>query len=281
MVTGACGGMGREIATSLARRGANVVMVCRDLDRGLAARDAIVDTTGNSLVELLLADLSDQAAIHRIAAKFLERHDRLHVLINNAGAHVMTRQLSVDGVEMNLAVNHMSAFVLTDLLLPTIKSSAPARIVNVASRAMTKGIDLDNLNWDHDFAPWPAYGQAKLAMVLCSHRLARELAITGVDINAVHPGLTATDIVDDIASPRLRPILPIIKMCLLSPERGAQAALRLACDASLTGTTGVHFKRRHRRNSVAASYDIDLQNRTWQASAELATAKASQTTENP
>ena len=272
MVTGASGGMGRKLAASLARRGARVVMVCRDPERGRVARNAIGEATGNSAVELFLADLSDQAAIHRMAGEFLDSHDRLHVLINNAGAHVMRRQLSTDGVEMNLAVNHLSAFVLTDLLLPTLRLSAPARIVNVASRAMTKSIDLDNLNWDHDFAPWTAYGQAKLAMVLCSYRLARQLAATGVEVNAVHPGLTATDIVDDIASPRLRPILPVIKAFLLSPERGAQAALRLATSAELTGVSGAYFKRGRRRRSAAVSYDLDLQDRTWQASIDLVVA---------
>jgi NAD(P)-dependent dehydrogenase (short-subunit alcohol dehydrogenase family) len=269
MVTGASGGMGKELAAGLARRGASVVMVCRDGDKGRAARDAIVRATGNSAVELLLADLSDQAAIHGIVAEFLSRHDHLHVLINNAGAHVMNRQLNVDGVEMNLAVNHLSAFVLTNLLVPTLTSSAPARIVNVASRSMTRSIDLDNLNWEHDFAPWPAYGQAKLAMVLCSYRLARQLAGTGVVVNAVHPGLTATDIVDDIASPRLRPILPIVKAFLLSPERGAQAALRFALSADWTGVTGAYFERGRRRRSADVSYDLDFQERTWQASNDL------------
>ena len=273
MVTGASGGMGRELAASMARRGANVVMVCRDPEGGRLARKAIVEATGNSAVELFLADLSDQAAIHRMVGEFHNSHDRLHVLINNAGAHVMRRQLSPDGIEMNLAVNHLSAFVLTSLLMPMLSLSAPARIVNVASRAMTKSIDLDNLNWDHDFAPWPAYGQAKLAMVLCSYRLARELAGIGVVVNAVHPGLTATDIVDDIASPRLRPILPVVKAFLLSPERGARAAFRLAASAELTGTTGAYFKRSRRRRSVPASYDLDLQDRTWQASLDLVVAR--------
>jgi deazaflavin-dependent oxidoreductase (nitroreductase family) len=272
MVTGASGGMGRELAASLARRGARVVMVCRDPDRGRAARDAIIEVTGSSAVELLLADLSDQTAIRRMVAEFLDRHDHLHVLINNAGAHVMRRELSIDGIEMNLAVNHLSAFVLTNLLLPTLKSSAPARIVDVASRAMTKSIDLDNLNWEHDFAPWPAYGQAKLAMVLCSYRLARQLAGTGVVVNAVHPGLTATDIVDDIASPRLRAILPVVKAFLLSPERGARAALRLATSAELTGVTGAYFKRGRRRRSVGVSYFLDLQDKTWQASTDFVVA---------
>jgi NAD(P)-dependent dehydrogenase (short-subunit alcohol dehydrogenase family) len=247
-------------------------MVCRDAERGRAALDEIVDATGNSTVELLLADLSDQAAIHRMVSEFLDTHDRLHVLINNAGAHVMQRQLSVDGFEMNLAVNHLSAFALTNLLLDTLLSSAPARVVNVASRSMTKSIDLANFNWDHDFAPWPAYGQAKLAMVLCSYRLARELGGTGVVVNALHPGLTATKIVDDIASPRLRPVLPIIKAGLLSPERGAQAALRLATAAELVGVTGAYFMRGRRRRSVPASYDLDLQDRMWQLSIRLTVA---------
>jgi NAD(P)-dependent dehydrogenase (short-subunit alcohol dehydrogenase family) len=109
-------------------------------------------------------------------------------------------------------------------------------------------------------------------MVLCSYRLARELAATDVVVNAVHPGLTATEIVDDIASPRLRPILPIVKAGLLSPEHGARAALRLATSADVTGVTGAYFMRRRRRRSVAVSYDLDVQNRTWQASTELVAA---------
>ena len=270
MVTGASGrGMGRAIATALARRGANVVMVCRDAERGRAALDEIIETTGNNKVELLLGDLSDQAAIRRVASEFLDNHDRLHVLINNVGAHVTRRQLSVDGYEMNLAVNHLSGFALTNFLLDTLLSSAPARIVNVASRSMTESIDLANFNWDYDFAPWPAYGQAKLAVVLCTYHLARQLAGTGVVVNAVHPGLTATKIVDDIASPRLRPVLRIIKAGLLSPERGARAALRLATAPELTGVTGAYFMRGRRRRSVPASYDRELQDRTWQLSIGL------------
>ena len=220
---------------------------------------------------MLIADLSEQAAIHRVAGEFLERHEKLHVLINNSGAHVLTRQLSVDRVEMNLAVNHLSALVLTNLLLPTMKSSV-TRIVNVASRAMTKSIDLDNLNWDHDFAPWPAYGQAKLAMVLCSYRLARQLAPTGVIVNAVHPGLTATAIVDNIASQRFRSILPVIKMFFALAGTRIPGGAPVGERPRLDRTTGTYFKRGRRSHSVAASYDIDLQDRTWQASTRLSIA---------
>jgi len=269
LVTGANAGMGKVIATELARQGATVVMVARDRRRGEEARREIASATGNASLDLLVADLSSQQAVRRLAEEFQQRYSHLHVLVNNAGAHIQQRQVSVDGIEMNLAINHLSAFLLTNLLLETMRASAPARIVNVASNAMTRSINLDDLQSEQTFVPFDVYGQAKLAMVLCTYALARRLAGTGITVNALHPGLTATNIVDNVAPPIARPFVGIIKRFLQTPEQGAQTALYLATSPEVEGITGQYFVRRKQGQSVPISYDEALQERVWNMSADL------------
>ena len=269
LVTGANGGMGKAIATELARQGATVVMVSRDRRKGEEARAEIAALTGSTSLDLLVADLSSQQAIRQLAKEFQQRYSHLHVLVNNAGAHIQQRQVSVDGIDMNLAINHLSAFLLTNLLLNTMRASAPARIVNVASNAMTRSINLDDLQSEQTFEPWEAYGQAKLAVVLCTYALARRLTGTGITVNALHPGLVATDIANDAAPPIARPFVGIIKRFLLTPEQGAQTALDLATSPELEGVTGQYFVRRKQGRSVPISYDEALQERVWTMSADL------------
>jgi NAD(P)-dependent dehydrogenase (short-subunit alcohol dehydrogenase family) len=269
LVTGANAGLGKALATALARQGATVVMLCRDAGKGEEARREIARETGNPGIELLIADLADQEAVREAARQFREHHPQLHLLVNNAGAHIQQRRLSPDGIELNLAVNHLSSFLLTQLLLDPLRASAPARIVNVASASMTRTIDLDDLQGERAFAPFAAYGQAKLAMVLCTYALARRLKGTGVTVNALHPGLTGTHIVDDVAPPLARPFLGIIKRFLLTPEQGARTALYLATSPAVAAVSGKYFVRERERPSVPISYDEALQERVWAISAEL------------
>ena len=269
LVTGANAGMGKVIATELARQGATVVMVSRDRRRGEEAMREIASTTDNASLDLLVADLSSQQAIRRLADEFQQRYSHLHVLVNNAGSHVQQRQVSVDGIEMNLAINHLSAFLLTNLLLHTLRASAPVRIVNVASNAMTRTINLDDLQSEKTFVPFDVYGQAKLAMVMCSYAFARQLTGTAITVNALHPGITATNIVDNVAPPIARPFVSIIKRFLQSPEQGARTALYLATSPEVEGITGKYFVRGKAERSVPISYDEALQERVWNISAEL------------
>ena len=282
MVTGANGGMGKVIARELARQKATVVMVSRDPGRGEEARHEIAQATGNPSVDLLIADLSSQQAVRDLARRFRERYSRLHVLVNNAGAHVMQRRLSDDGIEMNLAVNHLSAFLLTNLLLDTLQASVPARIVNVASQAMADArpvtlvgrpqpatIDFDDLQSEREFVPFEVYGRAKLAMLLCTYALARRLAGTGVTVNALHPGIMATNIVDDIAPSLARPFLGLLKRLLPTPEQGAQTPLYLATSPAVEGVSGRYFVRKKEAPSVPISYDEALQERMWAISEQL------------
>ncbi len=276
LVTGANAGIGKVIATELARQGATVVMVSRDRRRGEEAMREIASATGSASLDLLVADLSSQQDVRRLADEFQQRYSRLHVLVNNAGSHVQQRQMSVDGIEMNLALNHLSAFLLTNLLLDTLRASASARIVNVASNAMTRTLNLDDLQSEKTFVPFDVYGQAKLAMVKCGYLLARRLAGTGITVNALHPGITATNIVDNIAPPIVRPFMGIVKLFLQSPEQGAQTALYLATSSEVEGITGQYFMRGKPGRSVPISYDEALQERIWNISAELVGLEHSQ-----
>src|SRR5438128_1150473 len=145
LVTGANSGIGKATAMGLARMGATVVMVCRDRTKGEQAQREIKRDSGNEAVDLLLADLSSQQAIHQLAKEFQQRYAELHVLVNNAGGIFAQRLVSIDGIEMTLAVNHLASFLLTNLLLDTLKASAPARIINVSSQAQAYSINMDDL----------------------------------------------------------------------------------------------------------------------------------------
>ncbi len=269
LVTGANAGMGKVIATELARQGATVAMVSRNRRNGEEAKSEIATLIGNSSLDLLVADLSSQQAVRQLAEEFQQRYSHLDILVNNAGAHIQQREVSVDGIEMNLAINHLSSFLLTNLLLDTMRASAPARIVNVASNAMTRSINLDDLQSKQTFVPFDVYGQAKLAMVMCGYVLARRLIGTGITVNALHPGITATNIIADVAPPIAQRFVGIIKRFLQTPEQGARTALYLATSPEVEGVTGKYFIKSKQKLSMPISYDEALQERVWNMSADL------------
>lgn len=269
MVTGANAGIGKATALGLAKMGATVVMVCRDRTRGEEAQRAIKLHSGNEAVDLLLADLSSQQAIRQLAQEFQQHYSQLHVLMNNVGSIFPERSISVDGIEMTFAVNHLASFLLTNLLLVTLKASAPARIVNVASNSQARSINLDNLQSEKKFRPMQAYGQAKLATVLFTYALARQLAGTGITVNCLHPGAVATNNIDRGIPPAARPLTGIIKRFLITPEQGAQTSLYLATSPEVEGITGKYFVQCKEKPSVPISYDTSLQEQVWDVSAEL------------
>ncbi|NWG76643.1 MAG: SDR family NAD(P)-dependent oxidoreductase, partial [Rubrivivax sp.] len=190
MVTGATSGIGKVTARARAEQGATVIVVGRNPAKTDATVRQIRQQTGNSQVELLLADLSSMQQVRDLAAEFKRHHDRLHVLVNNAGAIFMMRHTSVDGLEMTFALNHLSPFLLTNLLFDTIRASAPARIVNVSSAVhVGMRLHLDHLQrrWFHN--GYTVYARSKLMNLLFTYELARRLDGTGVTVNALHPGL--------------------------------------------------------------------------------------------
>jgi retinol dehydrogenase-14 len=194
LVTGATSGIGKATAAGLARLGADLVLVARDRARAEATVAEIKAATGNPRIELLVADLASQASIRQAVQEYRRGHDRLHVLVNNAGGFWATRHSTVDGLEWTFAVNHLAYFLLTNLLLELLVASAPARIVNVTSSAQAIGdIHLDDLQFQRRYRGQAAYNQSKLANVLFTYELARRLEGTGVTVNCGAPGVTRTN----------------------------------------------------------------------------------------
>lgn len=195
IVTGANSGVGFETAKRLAMGGAHVVMVCRSEARGLPAKQEI-ERVAKGPVDLVCADLSVMAEVKKLADTLLAKYPQIHVLINNAGLHSTTRSVTADGYETTFAVNHLSTFLLTLLLLDRMKASAPARIINVSSQGHRfGGLDLNDLNWDKRFyRGLKAYGASKTANLFFTWELADKLRGTGVTVNAVHPGEVKTQI---------------------------------------------------------------------------------------
>jgi NAD(P)-dependent dehydrogenase (short-subunit alcohol dehydrogenase family) len=195
LITGANSGIGLETTRVLAGMGARIVMACRDRAKADPLRDQLAGETGNDQLEVMDLDLASLADIRRFAAEFGERHGRLDVLLNNAGCFSMTRQETVDGFELTFGTNHLGPFLLTTLLLPMLRDTPAARIVNVASAAHTAAkLDWDDLQMTRRYKGFPAYANSKLANVLFTFELARRLADDDVTVNALHPGHVATNI---------------------------------------------------------------------------------------
>ena len=269
IVTGASDGIGRETARGLARLKGRVLLVCRDEARGYKAKEDIRRTTQNDSVELFVADLGSQRAIRRVADDIRARHDRIHVLVNNAGLITRERSVTEDGIETQLAVNHLAPFLLTNLLIDPLRSSAPARVVNVASLVEGAGrVDFSNLHGENRYDPIVAYCQSKLANVLFTYELARRLRGTGVAVNCLHPGAIATKLLADYAG-RPRRVAFINRLRYPGPVEGARTSIYLASSPEIEGVTGTFFVDGRPATSSAASRDVDVQARLWEVSAQL------------
>jgi NAD(P)-dependent dehydrogenase (short-subunit alcohol dehydrogenase family) len=269
LVTGATAGIGVVTAHALAQQGATVVVVARNAERGTATVRRLMQETGNTHIELLLADLSVQVQVRQLAAAFQRRFDRLDVLLNNAGALFTKRLLSADGLEMTLALNHLGYFLLTHLLLDTLKASAPARIVNVASDAHHRGqINFADLQGKRRFGGWRAYCQSKLANLLFTYELARRLDGTSITANAVHPGFVATGFGRNNQG-LFALCIRLAQLAALSPEQGAATLIHLASSSEVEGVTGKYFVKKRPVKSSTASYDQAAARRLWQLSEQL------------
>ncbi len=237
LLTGGSSGIGLEAAVKLAALGAEVVLVAREgIDRVIPE---IVRRSGSATVSGYLCDFSSQAQIRRCAAEYRAGHDRLDVLVNNAGSVWQSREVTEDGIERTFAVNYLGAFLLTLLLLDLLTRSAPARVVNVASVAHRGAtMDFDDLGFARGgYFVLRSYARSKLADVLFTRELARRLAGTGVTANAVHPGFVATRIWTH-GRWYTKPFLPLVRPFMLPAEKGADVVVRLAASPELEGKTG-------------------------------------------
>jgi NAD(P)-dependent dehydrogenase (short-subunit alcohol dehydrogenase family) len=270
LVTGANSGIGYEVSLDLARRGARVVMVGRDAERTDKARSEVAGRSGSADVSRLLCDFSSQRSIRALADAFRARHDRLHVLVNNAGGVNKKRRLTEDGIEATFAVNHLGYFLLTRLLEDLLRKSAPARVLSVASVGHRRGtLDLDDVGFERGYSIMKAYARSKLANVLFASELARRLAGTGVTSNSVHPGSVATKIWKG-APWWAQPIIQLVfRPFFITPEQGGATIVDLAVRPALDGVTGQYFEKGRSVAPAPPAQDEALARRLWDASARM------------
>ena len=267
LITGGTGGIGRATAMGLGRLGANVAITGRDAVRAEDTAREIREATG-ATVFVFLADLSSQAEVRRLAAEALDRLPSIDVLVNNVGGYWDTRQLTVDGIERTLAVNHLAAFLLTDLLLGRLKRSAYARVVTVASQAHAQGwIDFDDIQGERSYSGARAYSQSKLANILFTHELARRQP--RVTANALHPGVVSTAFGAEDPGRTQRLLVPLLRPFMKSPAKGAETSIYAASAPELVGATGGYFANSRSRRSAPLSYNQDLAARLWRVSEDL------------
>ena len=262
LITGATSGLGRELARSLAKQGATLLLHGRDSKRGLQTLQEIKEATGNGQIQFVRANLSSLREVDDLARQVISGVNRLDVLVNNAGVGFgkdpSIRELSEDGYELRFAVNYLAPYLLTERLISFLKASAPARIVNVASVGQAPLL-FENLMFTHGYDGVTAYRQSKLAMVAWTFDLAARLAGTGVTVNALHPA-------------SLMPTKMVLEagwQTMSSVEEGLQATLRLVIDPALEEVTGEYFDGLGPAKANAQAYDKKVQRRLAALSQEL------------
>jgi NAD(P)-dependent dehydrogenase (short-subunit alcohol dehydrogenase family) len=253
LITGANSGIGRVMALEIAKKSANVVMVCRSKERGQAALEDIIAKSNNESVELMLADLSLMKEVRNLADEFKQKHDKLHILMNNAALWPTKKMMTSEGLETQFAINHLSHFLLTNLLLDIIRSSAPARIVNTSSGLHKRAkIDFDNLQAEKKYKHMSVYGQTKLENVLFTKELARRLEGRYMSGAAQW----------------------FMRHLVKSAEKGASTGVYLAMSPEVEGVTGKYFgnSKEMKHNKIAD--DVGIAKRLWEVSEELAGLKS-------
>jgi NAD(P)-dependent dehydrogenase (short-subunit alcohol dehydrogenase family) len=269
VITGANSGLGKATAIQLAKAGATVVMACRDRERSEAARTEIQAASKNPAVHLLMLDLASQASVRQFAREFESRYRRLDVLINNAGVVITKREMTPDKIVEMFAVNYLSPFLLTNLLLPRLVASAPSRVINVTSAMHLRAhLDFKDIQAKKHYKASRSYAEAKLAVVLFTYELARRLKLTGVTVNCVNPGPVATRLGSNDAG-LYSAVLMAVTPFLPQPQEGAEGPVYLASAPELVQVTGKYFVGKKQEVSSHESYDELEARRLWEVSLQL------------
>jgi len=271
LITGATRGIGQATAEALARMGATIIVHGRDAGRVERACNALKQSALYAPVFGAVADLASLADVHRLADEIEQRHDRLDVLINNAGCVTRRRRETEDGLEWQLAVNHLAPFLLTHRLLDKLNAGAPARIVNVSSMAHHRAaLDLDDLNWERRrYSGIGAYGATKLANILFTRELARRLDPTRVTVNCLHPGVVATNIFAGMGV--VGALFGILsKPFMLASGKGAETSVFLAASEDAHGVNGRFFDKSKPVEPSLAALDDAAAAALWERSERLA-----------
>ncbi|CAL8399004.1 unnamed protein product [Arctogadus glacialis] len=269
VITGANTGIGKETALDLAKRGARIIMACRDTERGEAAVKEVVDGSQNTNVVYMKLDLSDTKSIREFAEAVNQGESKLNILINNAGIMAIPYGKTADGFEMQIGVNHFGHFLLTHLLIDLIKRSAPARIINVSSMAHAWGaMNFDDLNSEKSYEKKAAYQQSKLANVLFTRSLAKKLEGTGVTAYSLHPGVVQTELWRHLNGPQqtiMKIVSPFTKTCV----QGAQTSIYCAVEPALEDQSGGYYSDCALASSSAEGQSEESAKRLWEMSCQL------------
>lgn len=237
LITGATDGIGKATAIGLAKKQFRIVLLARNAVKAEAVKKEIIMISGNNDVDYLLCDLSSQQQVRQLAREFTKKYNHLDVLINNAGVFIPKREVSVDGIEKTLATNYLSHFLLTFLLLDSLKKSKQGRIVNVASKHFGIKLNLNDFQLSKSYSVFGAMGRTKLALVMFTKELSKRLIGTNVTVNSIHPGIVKT--------PLIKKLPGIIQFFLnlfgISPEKGAENSIFLASEESIKTVSGEFF----------------------------------------
>jgi NAD(P)-dependent dehydrogenase (short-subunit alcohol dehydrogenase family) len=269
VVTGATAGIGKETARGLAAKGAHVVIVGRNPAKTEAVAAEIRASSGT--VDTALADFASLASVRTLAETLTDRYPKIDVLVSNAGVYRVRRTVTGDGFEEMFGVNHLAAFLLTNLLLDRLRQSAPSRIVVVASAAHYGAtLDFDDLQTEHGFRSMRVYGRSKLANVMFTYALARRLEGSGTTVNCLHPGFVATSLGSGNKIP-VKPFMALFRLTgrAISVSKGADTPIYLASSPEVEGVSGKYFDDRREKMSSPPSYIEDEQERLWDISAKL------------
>ena len=259
LITGATDGIGKQTALDLALKNATVILHGRNEQRLLETAKDITRTTSNQKIKIVIANLSSLSQVRKLAEEIQSQFNRLDVLINNAGVYMKKRMLTEDGYEMTFAVNHLSHFLLTNLLLELIKQSSPSRIINVSSVAHTRAqLDFTNLQGEKNYDAYNAYAVSKLANILFTYELSERLKGSDVTVNCLHPGVIGTKLLWEGFSIKGADVI-----------EGAETPVYLASSPEVKNITGKYFVRQKDSLSSELSYSKEYQKKMWEISAKL------------
>ena len=271
IITGANTGIGKETALDLAKRGARVILACRDLDKANTAANEIREASGNSGILVKKLDLASKNSIREFAEGIVKSEPKLDILINNAGIMWCPHWKTEDGFEMQFGVNHLGHFLLTNLLIDLLKRSAPSRVVNVSSYGHRMGqINFDDLNSEKSYSRVGAYSNSKLANILFTRELSRRLEGTGVTANSLHPGAVQTELGRHLGPAIIAWLLtPIVGMVLKSARQGAQTSIYCAVSEELEGVSGLYFRDCAQKEPASQAKDDGAAKKLWEVSASM------------
>ena len=267
LITGANSGVGKSLAVQSALKGSTVVMVCRNKKRGEKAKAEIMRLSNNKSVHLIIADMSSLDSVRIACEEFKNKFNNLHILVNNAGVNLQNRELTTDGHEKVFATNHLAYFFLTSLLLDVLKSSAPSRIINVASNAHSE-IDINDLMSEKNYDQFKSYSRSKMANIMFTYELAERLKDSNVTVNAVHPGVVKTNIYNTVHGfPRF--MIRLMMPFFMTPEKSAEYIIPLMYSEEFNNVSGKYFVKTKETLTKKGSYDADTGKKLWDISENL------------